>query len=62
MTSALDGGEESASRPSRFTSRKEPPVPTGQEAVRVLNRAATMVGAKANNSPTVSTWKQKNAV
>jgi hypothetical protein len=33
LTSALDGGEWSASRPGRaLPLRKEPPVPTGQEA------------------------------
>jgi hypothetical protein len=31
LTSALLGGEWSASRPGRFTAGKEPPVPTGEE-------------------------------
>jgi hypothetical protein len=32
LTSALAGGEWSASRPGRFTPGKEPPVPIGKEA------------------------------
>jgi hypothetical protein len=32
LTLALDGGEWSASRPDRFTPRKEPLVPIGEEA------------------------------
>jgi hypothetical protein len=36
LTSALDGGEWSASRPGGFTPGEKAPVPIGEEAVWVL--------------------------